>query len=117
MDLQTLQREIQQEAKIDKAIDGIVNKWLKVNRNYRKVNSRKNATALLIFIRSDLSRYSFGFNEENNETLDRYEQDDRLTVIFLRNRNPHDCNKTTIGHINRNTSASKKFYTNNIKYI
>ena len=117
--IREIQQEMQQEAKIDKAIDAKVNKWLKTNKAYRKADSRKDATALLIFIRANLSRYNFVFNEKNNETLDLYEHDEKLTVIFLKNKNPHDNNKTTLGQINRNTTSSKKFYTTNdkIKYI
>ena len=82
--IREIQQEMQQEDKIDKYIDSKVNKWLKTHRNYRKVNSRKDATAMLIFILANLSRYTFVFNEKNNETLDRYEHDEKLTLNILK---------------------------------
>ena len=116
--IREIQQEMQQEAKIDKAINNIVKRLLKQNQNrkYRIVSTRKEASALLIFIRSQLSSYSFVLNEENNETLDRYEHDDRITIIFLKNKNPHDSKNATRGDINKNASA-KKFVTSKTKYI
>ena len=84
MDLQTLEREIQQEAKIDKAIDGIVNKWLKLNRNFRRTDKKENSTAMFVFIRKDLSRFTIAYNKKDNPVLDRYVSDDSLTVVFVK---------------------------------
>ena len=113
--MQSIEREIQREAKIDKDIDKIVNRWLKQNRTFRRVDKRENSTAFFIFIRSDLSRYTFAYNEGDNETLDRYMNDDRLTIVFFKSTNPHDRIRSTLGHINRNMAPSKKFYTLNKK--
>ena len=84
MDLQTLEREIQQEAKIDKAIDGIVNKWLKLNRNFRRTDKKENSTAMFSFIRKDLSMFTIAYNKKDNPVLDRYVSDDSLTVVFVK---------------------------------
>ena len=107
---ETLQ-EMQQEVKIDKEIDAIVNRWLKKNRTFFRTDKKENASAFFIFIRSNLSRYSIAFAEKDNPLLDNYNADERTTVVFLKNKNSHDKNKTTIGHINRNMSSAKKFYS------
>ena len=109
MSLQTIQQEMQQEAKIDKAINGIVNRLLKYNENkrYRIVSSRKQSDAILVFKRYNLSTYLFVLNEENNEALNEYERDSRVTMVFLKNTNPHDTKRATLGDI-RNIVPAKQ---------
>ena len=108
---QQIEEEIQREVKIDKRIAGIVKRILKYKENnkYRIVSTRKEADAILVFIRSDLTRYNIVLNEENNEHLNSYEHDDRISMIFLKNKNPHDGKKATVGDI-INTEPVKKFY-------
>ena len=57
--LQQIQREIDEEAKIEKRIEKIKNKFLKqpCNRNLRLVNSKDKAHAYLVLNRNDLSNY------------------------------------------------------------
>ena len=112
MSLQTIQQEMEQEAKIDKCIDGMVKRFLKQNRKYRIVQTRNQSDAVLLFIRSNLSNYSFVLNEENNEDLDRYERDNRITTVFLKNKNPHDNKRSTFGDIKKYLPASKSNYKN-----
>ena len=110
MSLQTIQQEMQQEAKIDKTINGIVNRLLKWNENkrYRIVSSRKQSDAILVFNRYNLSTYSFVLNEENNEALNEYEHDSRITMVFLKNTNPHDTKRATLGDIRNIVPAAKQ---------
>ena len=110
MSLQTIQQEMQQEAKIDKTINGIVNRLLKYNENkkYRIVSSKKQSDAILVFNRYNLSTYSFVLNEENNEDIIRYERDNRITMVFLKNKNPHDAKRATYGDIRNIIPAAKQ---------
>ena len=107
---QQIQREMQQEARIDKAIDGIMKRLLKQNENkkYRIVYNRKHANAMFVFNRSDLSNYSFILNDEDNEKLNKIVYDNRVRVIYLKNTNPHDSKNSTIGDI-KNTVPLKSF--------
>ena len=107
-----IEQEIQREAKIDKRIDSIVKRILKYseNRKYRIVTRRKDADAVIVFIRSDLSKYNIVLNEENNEHLNNHEHDARITMIFLKNKKPHDSKKATLGDI-INVQPAKKFYS------
>ena len=84
MSLQTILQEMQQEAKIDKTSDSITKRLLKFkeNKKYRIVSSRSQSDAILIFNRYNLSTYSFVLNEENNEALNKFEQDSRVTMVF-----------------------------------
>ena len=101
MSLQTIQQEMQQEAKIDKTINGIVNRLLKYNENkkYRIVSSKKQSDAILVFNRYNLSTYSFILNEKNNEAVNEYERDRRITMVFFKNKNTHDTKRATYGDI------------------
>ena len=107
MSLQTIQQEMEQEAKIDKTIDGMVKRFIKQNRKYRIVQTRQQANAILVFIRTNLSNYSFVLNEENNEDIIRYERDNRITMVFLKNKNPHDNIRSTYGDIKKCLPATK----------
>ena len=109
MSLQAIQQEMQQEARIDKAINSIVKRFLKQKQNnkYRIVSTREECTAMLIFIRSNLSAYSFILNDDK---IDSYVSNDRITIIYLKNKNPHDSKKATIGDI-KNVASVKKFYS------
>ena len=110
MSLQTIQQEMEQEAKIDKAIDGIINRLLKYNENrkYRIVSSRKQSDTILVFNCYNLSTYSFVLNEENNEALNEHERDSRITMVHLKNKNTHDAKRATYGDIRNIVSAAKQ---------
>ena len=109
--IQSIQQEIEQEAKIYKRVDRIVKRFLKqpINRKYRLVSSRDEAHVILIFNRSNLSSYSLILNEKGNQTIALCENTPFITMKFLKNTNPHDFRTSTIGDIN-NIAPPKKFY-------
>ena len=49
--------EFEREKEIDSEIEKIVRKWLKSHRHFERVNSKSEATHLILFQRSDLSQY------------------------------------------------------------
>ena len=112
MSLQTILQEMQREEKIDKSINAIMNRFLKTrtNRKYRVVSSREQAHAILIFKRNNLSTYSFILNEENNENIDALEQDNNITLVYLKSTNPHDAKRVTQGDIKNIIPAKKNFF-------
>ena len=114
MSLQAIQQEMQQEAKIDKTINGIVKRLLKSNQNkkYRIVSSKKQSDAILVFNRYNLSTYSLVLNEENNESLNELERDRDITMVYLKNKNTHDAKRAIYGDI-KNILPAKQ----NIKKI
>ena len=109
---QQIEEEMQREAKIDKAIDAKLRRWFKANKSYKRVYSRAESTGLLIFIRSNLANYTFIYNNYTNESIPIFETDQRVTVVYVKNKNHHDSNKTTLSNINRSMVSNKKFYTN-----
>ena len=110
MSLQQIQREIQQEGEIDKKIDSMVKRILKQksNNKYRVVSTKKDSDVALVFVRSNLSKYHI-VSTSNNEDIEWFENDNRITLIYLKNRNPHDSKRCTIGDI-KNVAPPKKFY-------
>ena len=98
------------EKKIDLEIEKIVLRWLKHNKHFRKVKTREESTAIFIFLRSNLSRYNLIYNEETNDTLEKFANDKKITLVYIRNTNPHDKNRSTLGHIKRKVASAKKIY-------
>ena len=98
---QQIQEEIQREAKIDKRIENIKKKFLKqqANRKYRVVSTRKEANAILLFDRTNLTKFDVVLNNESNEFLRWDESNPRYTRIYLKNKNPHDAKISTYGDI------------------
>ena len=109
---QQIEEEMQREAKIDKIIESIKRRFLKqqVNRKYRIVSTRKEADAILIFNRNDISNYSFVLNADWAEETAQIISLNSSTVFYLKNRNPRDSKTSTLGDI-KNIAARKKFYS------
>ena len=110
--LRQIQEEMEREAKIDRAIESIKRRFLKqqVNKKYRIVSTRKEADALLIFDRNDLSKYSFALNEDYCNSLTQLISLNSSTVVYLKNRNPRDSKTSALGDI-KNIAPRKKFYS------
>ena len=98
---QQIQREIDEEARIDKRIESMKKRILKQpgNRKYRILSTNNGADAALVFVSKNLTKYSIVLYEENNEILNGFENDSRFSMIFLKNKNPHDTKLTTYGYI------------------
>ena len=99
-----IQREIEQEAKLDKIIEKRIKDY---SRNYRVVPVREEADAVLIFNREKIYEYGFYLiSEEGNTILDMAPEN--IKLIYLKNRNPRDSKKATHGRIKK-TASRKKF--------
>ena len=97
-----IQREMQREAKIDKTIERLLKIFLKQpgNKKYKTIPSKKGADAVLIFERLDIVKYSMFLCDENNEFLEEcIENPSLVTLVFLKNKNPHDARSITYGDI------------------
>ena len=88
--LQQIQEEIEREAKIDKRIENSVKRFLKRNRQFKRVEQREDCDGIIIFYRDDLSKYNMILNGEENTFLDDPDFCDRLTLVFVKNKNKHD---------------------------
>ena len=109
---QAAEEEMERETKIDKAIDNEVKRFLKRNENkkYRMASTKKEADAMLIFPRHNLSGYSFALKgKKNNDEIDNWARDNLITIIYLKNKNPHDSRSATIGETNK-LRPPKKLY-------
>ena len=100
---QQIEREMQQEAKIDKYIDALVKRVLKENRQYRLINDRKNSDAILVFSRYDLTTYNIVLNDNKSKNLDEAIRisNNNVKIFYLKNKNPRDSKNSTLGQIKK----------------
>ena len=96
---QQIQREIDEEARIEKIEKRFFRNPL--NRKYRKVKSRDEAHAILVFDRHNLSKYYIIINKED-AAITNCERDPNMVLIFLKSTNPHDVTNGIIGDIKQN---------------
>ena len=98
--LQQIQREMEEEARLERFIEKRKHKILKLpeNRRYRLVDSKDKAHAFLVIDRNELDKYSI-FANEDDEVITKMEESSDLYVFPLRNTNPRDSKKSTAGYI------------------
>ena len=103
---QQIEREMQQEAKIDKTINNVVKRLFKLPdyKKYRIINDRKNSDAILVFNRYDLTTYNILLNDNKSKNLDeaiRISNNNNAKIFYLKNKNPHDSKNSTLGQIKK----------------
>ena len=111
--LQQIQREINEEARIERFIEKKKLKILKLpqNRCYKLVDSKDKAAAFLIFTSKDFSRHSILANEDK-EAVTKLEASPNVYLFPLRNTNRKDSKRTTTGTI-RSTLIPASYVTIN----
>ena len=111
---QQIQREIDEEARIDKRIENLKKKILRRpgNRKYRFVDTKDKAHAFLVFDRAYLSKYSI-ISYEEDETITKLESNPMFTIFPIRNTNPRDSRTATNGDIRANLTPISKLTTPN----
>ena len=62
-----LQEEIDREAKIDKIIENSMKRFFKKNRQFKRVDRRKDSDAVLIFYRDNIERYNMALTGDDEE--------------------------------------------------
>ena len=99
--LRFIHQEINREAAINKAIDKIVKRWLKqpIYKKYKRVSQRSQCEIIMIFMKSNIPKFTIVLNDPNCGFLDEIENDDHFSLIYFKNLNPHDAKRQIIGHI------------------
>ena len=103
-----IQEEIDREAKIDRAIESMVKKILKLNKQFYRVSERKGCDAVLFYFRDDLTRYHIKSYIEGNEAYEKLQGFKNLSFVYLKNRNNHNVRLHTRAFI-RNSTPFKNF--------
>ena len=94
-----LNEEMKREAEIDRIINSKLRRFLKHNKQFIRVDTKEECTAIIIFNRDDLSKYNM-FLYKNQEPIIRdLETHDRITAFYLKNKNKHDVKKHTYSYI------------------
>ena len=90
---------------IDFEVEKIVKKFLKRNKQFKRVANKEQATAMFVFNREDLLNYSFLCIEKiDNDILNN--EYDGITKIYVKHTNPHDRRNATIGYIRRSRASA-----------
>ena len=98
-----IQQEIDREAKIDKAIESMVKKFLKRNKRFYRVPELNGCDAVLFYFRDDLTRYHIKLYTEGNEAFKMLHELRGMTFVYLKNKNSHDVKLHTHGFIRTST--------------
>ena len=108
---QQIQREIDEQARIERLIEKKKHKVLKYpeNRKYRLTDSKDKAHAFLVFNRADLTTFGI-LSDEDEELVCKLEGEPTIHIFPLRNTNPRDSQRATKGSI-----RATMIPTNNIK--
>ena len=96
---QQIQREMEEEARIEKKYKAIVKKTFKKTkiRNFHIVSSSKEADAVIILDRTNLINYKFILYNKTDGFQKLFIESPNYFKIFLKNNNPHDGKKATLG--------------------
>ena len=103
-----IQEEIDAEAKIDKAIESMVKKFLKRNKQFYRVSELNGSDAVLFYFRDDLTRYHIKLYTEGNEAFKKLHELRRISFVYLKNKTSHDVKLQTRGFI-RTAKPFKNF--------
>ena len=100
-----IEEEMQREAAIDKRIEIMQKRWFRqpANRKYKVIPTKEGADAVLIFNRKELNNFHVVLCGKNND----FPFDPAVSMIFLKNENPHDSKSTTYADI-RNAKPRRK---------
>ena len=84
----------------DKQINKTGKQFLKINKAFKQVKTFEEATAVIVFFKSNLSQFNIILKEEvNNKKLFDNPLEDICAKIYLKHTNPHDRKNTTMGFI------------------
>ena len=100
-----IQEEMDREAKIDRLIEAKTKKFLKHNKQFRRVDHYTNCDATIIYCRDDLTRGYIRLSHEDNYPI---EDLDKVTCVYIKNKNKHDNALHTYSFL-RDRAPSKKY--------
>ena len=92
-----------------KRIEKEVKKFLKINKTFKQVKTFEEATAVLVFLKSNLSQFNIILKEEvnNKELFDNPLED--IVQIYLKHTNPHDRKNATMGFIKMIPACKRRY--------
>ena len=93
---------MRREGEIDREIERMIKLFftMKANKKYRIVSTKKDSDMFMIFKRSDLLRYHLVVTD-TEEGKELYENDNSYTIVYLKNKDPRDPLKSTLGDVKK----------------
>ena len=103
-----IQQEMDREAKIDQAIESMVKKILKRNKQFYRVPELNGCDAVLFYFRNDFTRYHIKLYTEGNEAFKKLHELREMSFVYLKNKNTHNVKLHTSAFI-RTATPFKDF--------
>ena len=90
-----------------KKVNKSINLFFKLNKNFKEVKTYEEATALIVFLKTNLSHFNVVIKEEVNEDI--FSSDMIYQTVYLKNTNPHDRKNATMGCIKKITPCKRRY--------
>ena len=97
-----IQEEIDQEAKMEKRIKNVLKNLKKKNKQFKLVDKKEDSDAVLIFRKDRIGTYRLALTKGDDpfSYIAPFETD-LFVLYYIKNKNNHDSNLSTFGHIKR----------------
>ena len=93
----------------DKKIEKTIKQFLKYNKVFKQVNTFEEATAVLAFIKSNLSQFNIVLKKEVKKEMFSNNEEDEMVIVYLKHKNPHDNNNATTGFIKTTIPCKRRY--------
>ena len=90
-----------------KKVNKSINLFFKLNKNFKEVKTHEEATALIVFLKTNLSHFNIMIKEEVNKEL--LSSPDIYKIVYFKNSNPHDRRNATLGLIKHITPCKRRY--------
>ena len=93
----------------DKKIEKDIKKFLKNSKVFKQVKTFEEATAILAFMKSNLTQFNIILKKEVKKEMFSNNEEDKMVVVYLKHKNPHDNNNATAGFIKATIPCKRRY--------
>ena len=97
-----IQEEIDREAKMEKQRKNALKKFFKLHKQFKLVDKKEDSDAVLIFHKDRIGTYRLALTKGDGPfSYLAPSEADLFILYYIKNKNNHDSNLSTFGHIKR----------------
>ena len=97
-----IQDEIDQEAKMEKQMKNVLKRFFKKYKQFKLVDKKEDSDAVLIFRKDRIGTYRLALTKGDDPfSYLAPSEADLFMLYYIKNKNNHDSNLSTFGHIKR----------------
>ena len=97
-----IQEEMDREAMIEKRIKNSIKRFFKRHKQFKLVDKKEDSDAVLIFRKDQIGTYRLALTKGDGPFLYLAPSEaDLFMLYYIKNKNNHDSNLSTFGHIKR----------------